>query len=196
MAKIDIKGWNQSLVFVFSNGDADEYLSILQERLASNPQLFFGSAVLFQGEGLNSLSQEEIAAIQRLCLDYGMIMNNGFLPAGRVKSHHKDLSVYRTLRSGQKVHSEVSVIVWGDVHESAEISAARDVLVLGKLEGIAHAGCYGDLNSTIFALVLSPRQLRIGDRISRPPGDFEQSSYPELAYVEGDNICIKEYSAR
>jgi septum site-determining protein MinC len=108
----------------------------------------------------------------------------------------RDLMIYKTLRSGQKVHSDGSIIIWGDVHESAEITAANDVVVLGRLEGLAHAGCFGDLNSTIFALTLTPRQLRIADRISRSSGKIIKNPYPEIAYVEGEGICIKEYSNR
>lgn len=194
MAKVDIKGLNKGLVFIFSNGSYSEYIAIIKEKIEKNRQLFNGSPILFQGDGLKSLSIEELGSIQRLCLDYGMTLNNSIMPTTRnEKPPSKDLIVYKRLRSGQKVHSEGTIIIWGNVHESAEITAAKDVIVLGKLEGIAHAGCYGDLGSTIFALNLAPRQLRIGDRISRDTGDQTKHAYPELAYVEDGNICIKEY---
>jgi septum site-determining protein MinC len=193
VARVDIKGLNKGLVFVFSGGNGEEYQAIIKNKIDSNPKIFNGSPVVFQGEGLKTLSYQEIAALQRLCLDYGMILNNMSLPSKAEKSSGKDLIIYKRLRSGQKVHSEGTIIIWGDVHESAEITAARDVVVMGKLEGIAHAGCYGDNASTVFALNLCPRQLRIGDRISRSSGEQQKSPYPEIAYVEGDNICIKEY---
>ena len=196
MAKIDIKGVNKNLVFVFSSGSGEEYEAILKDRFESNPQLFTGSPVLFQGDGLKSLTQGEVASLQRLCLDNGMILNNVHNPTRRTKSAGEDLFIYRTLRSGQKVHSEGSMIIWGDVHESSEITAVRDIIVLGRLEGIAHAGCYGDANSTIFALNLAPKQIRIGDKISRAPGDYVKHSVPEIAYVEDNNICIKDYGPR
>ena len=195
MAKIDIKGVNKSLVFVFSTGSGEEYEAILKNRFEINPQLFSGSPVLFQGEGLNSLTQGEVASLQRLCLDNGMILNNVHTPTRRTKSAGEDLFIYRTLRSGQKVHSEGSMIIWGDVHESSEITAVRDIIVLGRLEGIAHAGCYGDTSSTIFALNLAPKQIRIGDKISRAPGGYVKHSVPEVAYVEDNNICIKDYGS-
>lgn len=196
MAKVDIKGVNKNLVFVFTNGTGEEFEAILRNRFESNRQLFEGSPVLFQGEGLQHLSQGEVASLQRLCLDYGMILHNVHVPSRREKSTGEDLFIYRTLRSGQKLHSEGSIIIWGNVHESSEITAAKDVIVLGKLEGIAHAGCYGDVSSTIFALNLCPKQLRIGDKISRAPGDYVKNPVPQMAYTEGDNICIKEYTPR
>ncbi|MEA1962221.1 MAG: septum site-determining protein MinC [Bacillota bacterium] len=207
MAKLDVKGLNNNLVFVFSHGTREELQYLLQEKLDSNPMLFKGSPILFQGEGLQRLAPEEINELQRICLDYGMhFVNPGSIenkPASQsVKSQmskpsgsNGDLIVYKTLRSGQKVHSAGSVIVWGDVHESAEITAGGDVIVLGKLEGIAHAGCYGNNKAYIFALNLLPRQLRISDRISRSSEEFEKTTYPEIAYATDDNICIKEYSS-
>ncbi len=71
LAKLDIKGVNNNLVFVFGSGTCDEYLSILQAKVASNQQLFAGSPVLFQGEGLQELSRDDLASLQRFCLDYG-----------------------------------------------------------------------------------------------------------------------------
>jgi len=206
LAKLDIKGVNNNLVFVFGSGTYDEYLAILQAKIAGNQQLFAGSPVLFQGDGLEGLSREELASLQRFCLDYGMLLNNTFNPVPprlekkpakqETKAVNGDLILYKTLRSGQKVHSDGSIIIWGDVHESAEITAAKDVIVLGRLEGLAHAGCFGNVSSTIFALQLSPRQIRIGDRFSRSSGDLVKNNYPEIAYVEADTICIKEYTSR
>jgi len=206
LAKLDIKGINNNLIFVFGSGTCDEYLSILQAKVASNQPLFAGSPVLFQGEGLQELSREDLATLQRFCLDYGMVLNNtAETAAPRVEkkaaaqeppSISSDLVLYKTLRSGQKVHCDGSIFIWGDVHESAEITAGKDVVVLGKLEGLAHAGCFGDVSSTVFALQLLPRQIRIGDRFSRSSGDLVKNNYPEIAFVEADTICIKEYTTR
>lgn len=208
MAKLDIKGINKSLVFFFHSGTAEEYHTIIEEKLTANPRLFAGSPIQFQGEGLQALQPDEIVALQRLCLDHDMYFVNlppsrpaprPRRPAPRVipeQSQAEDLILQRTLRSGQRAHSDGSIIVWGDVHESAEVTAGKDVIILGKLEGIAHAGCYGDINSLIFALSLRPRQLRIGDRISRSSGETIENNVPEIAYVSENNICIKEYSAK
>ncbi len=196
MAKIDVKGVNKNLVFVFSHGTGEEYEALLKSRFESNPQLFKGSPILFHGDGLKSLSQDEVASLQRLCLDYGMIMHNIHTPVRRTRPAGEDMFIYRTLRSGQKAHSEGSLIIWGDVHESSEITAARDIIILGKLEGTAHAGCYGDAGATIFALNLAAKQIRIGDKISRAPGDYVKNLVPEMAYIEDNNICIKDYGPR
>ncbi len=188
---IKIKGFNGSLVFVFNKGSFEEYFSLLAERFANNRQLFNGSQVIFKGTGLDGLSHEQLAAIQSLCLQNGMLLNNREVTLEKGLS--KDLIIHRNVRSGQKLRSEGSVIIWGHVHESAEIAAARDIIVLGKLDGIVHAGCYGDRDSIVFALNLNPGQIRIADKISRSPEDAVKSSYPEIAYLDEDTICIKQY---
>ncbi|MEN6326114.1 MAG: hypothetical protein ABFD18_07920, partial [Syntrophomonas sp.] len=73
---IKIKGFNGSLVFVFSKGSFEEYFSLLAERFANNKQLFNGSQVIFKGAGLDDLSHEQLAALQSLCLQNGMLLNN------------------------------------------------------------------------------------------------------------------------
>ena len=201
MSVVNIKGYNNNLVFVFGKGTFEEYTNYLQQKFSGNSQVFKGSQVVFRGDGLQNLLSEEIASLQRLCLDYGMVLNNAAEAPKKSETPRKkesggDLIIRRTLRSGQKVHSEGSVIIWGDVHESAEIIAGRDIIVLGKLQGIAHAGCYGDMTSTVFALTLAPSQIRIADKISRSSESGIINTYPEFAYVEGDNIYIKQYDPR
>ncbi|NLB87824.1 MAG: hypothetical protein GX790_01150 [Syntrophomonadaceae bacterium] len=191
---IDIKGFNGNLVIVFGRGSFNEFATILHKKFSDNPDLFRGSKVLFRGEGLSSLQHDEIIELQKLCLNYGMMLNNTMVNVE--KTHKQDLFIYRNVRSGQKIRSEGSIVVWGDVHESAEISAADDIIVLGKLEGVVHAGCYGNRDSIVFALTLAPGQIRIADCFSRAPSDYQKRSVPEIAYLENDTICITEYSSR
>jgi septum site-determining protein MinC len=213
---LKIKGLNDSLVLVFEKGSFDDYYSMLEEKISANKQLFNGSRVVFRGEGLRNLSHDEIIKLQKLCLDNGMILNNT-VSESRLKeksnippttlsaqpvnktvpsstpSGNKDIIIHRNLRSGQKLHSEGSVVIWGDVHESAEITAAGDIVILGTLGGIAHAGYYGNDNSIVFALNLVPGQIRIGNIISRASDDQTKRPYPEIAFLENGNICVQEY---
>lgn len=203
---IKIKGVNSNLLVLFESSPFAEAYRELSEKIHSSQQLFKGSRVVFGGPGVADFSGDELASLQQLCLNYGMVLNNTELPvrssAGATRTPApsppppKDLFIHRNLRSGQKAHSEGSVVVWGDVHESAEINAGRDIIVLGKLEGIAHAGCFGDTGSIVFALNLLPSQIRIGDRISRSPEEQSHRPYPEVAYIDDDGICIKPYNPR
>ncbi len=104
--------------------------------------------------------------------------------------------VYATLRSGQKIETEHSLIVVGDVNSGAELIAGGDILVLGTLRGIAHAGAYDETGGGrfIFALSLQPTQLRIGMVISR--GTKEGGDGAEIARVDGSVIVVERYHAK
>ena len=104
--------------------------------------------------------------------------------------------IYHTLRSGERLETEHSVVVLGDVNAGAEIVAGGDIIVLGTLRGIAHAGAYDESGGgrIIFALVLRPTQLRIGSIISR--GSDEIKQLPEIARVDGSIIIVERYQPR
>ena len=111
--------------------------------------------------------------------------------------------VYGTLRSGQKIESEHSIIVVGDVNSGAEVIAGGDVIILGTLRGIAHAGAYDESGGgrVIFSLNLRPTQLRIGLVISRGSGAEDAEStprggLPEVARVDGNMIVVEPYQSR
>lgn len=196
MAVVEIKGQNGGLIFVFGPGTVDEYIAELKSRFAANPLLFQGFSVTFRGEPIKSLTPEEMGALQRVCLDHGLTLAVPPVskPARERDTGGKDtIIVKRTLRSGQRIIHDGSIVLLGNVHESAEIIASKDIIVLGRLEGVVHAGCFGDSSSIVVALKLIPRQIRIADKISRPPSDSAPNDHPELAYVEEGNICVQEY---
>ena len=111
--------------------------------------------------------------------------------------------VYGTLRSGQKVETEHSIVIFGDVNSGAEVVAGGDIVILGTLRGIAHAGAYDESGGgrVIFSLNLQPTQLRIGLVISRGAGsDYMESTprggMPEIARVQGNVIVVEPYQSR
>ncbi len=195
MAVVEIKGQNGGLVFVFGSGTIDEYTAELSNRFAANPLLFAGFSVTFRGEPLKNLTSEELGSLQRLCLDHGLTLAVPHVSktVRERDTSGKDMIVKRTLRSGQKIIHDGSIVIMGDVHESAEVVASQDIIVLGRLEGVVHAGCFGDASSIVLALKLMPRQIRIADKISRPPSDSTPNDHPELAYIEEGHICVREY---
>lgn len=105
--------------------------------------------------------------------------------------------LYATLRSGQKIETEHTLVVLGDVNSGAEVVAGGDVIILGSLRGLAHAGAYDETGGgrAIVALDLRPTQLRIGMVISRG-GGTESQGVPEIARVDGDLIVVEPYQAR
>jgi len=105
--------------------------------------------------------------------------------------------VYVTLRSGQKIETEHSLVIFGDVNSGAEVIAGGDVVVLGTLRGVAHAGAYDETGGgrVIFSLNLQATQLRIGMVISRG-GASKGKGEAEIARVDGDTIVVEPYQSR
>lgn len=103
--------------------------------------------------------------------------------------------VRRTVRSGQRITCDASLVVVGDVNPGAELVAAGDIIVLGALRGVAHAGARGDEGAVIAALRLVPVQLRIGQVIGRAPDARPPARgagwRPERARVQGGAIVVE-----
>jgi len=104
------------------------------------------------------------------------------------------LLVRRTLRSGQRLEFDGSVVILGDVNPGAVVVCTGHVVVMGALRGVVHAGAAGDTDARVVALRLQPTQLRIAHYISRPPDDQQPSpSGPEVALVQDERIQIEAY---
>lgn len=111
--------------------------------------------------------------------------------------HNNALFVKGPLRSGQRLYAEDHLIVFGDVNPGAELIAGGDIIVMGVLRGVAHAGVPDNIAAIIAALSLKPTQLRIGHFISRSP-EFQDKhdSGPEIARVDTEQIVVDSFSRR
>jgi septum site-determining protein MinC len=95
-----------------------------------------------------------------------------------------------TLRSGDHLQTQGTLLVLGDVNPGARISAAGHVLVWGRLRGTAHAGCNGDTGARIVALQLRPLQLRIATTVARGPDGSPPPGLAEEAKIVNGTIQI------
>lgn len=107
----------------------------------------------------------------------------------------RDTVLHRgTIRSGQELKYPTNIVIIGDVNPGAEVTAAGDIIVLGRLRGVVHAGAGGRERAQVIALKFCPTQLRIAGFISRPP-DKEDISLddikPEKAFVQEGYIVIE-----
>ena len=56
-----------------------------------------------------------------------------------------------SLRSGQKIEEEGSIVILGDVNAGSEVVASENIVVVGALRGLAHAGANGNKEAIIAA---------------------------------------------
>ncbi len=98
--------------------------------------------------------------------------------------------INKTLRSGQKVEYDGDILIMGNVNPDAYVVASGNIIVIGTLRGIIHAGANGDESSVIIALKLQPQQMRIGSYVTRSPDNLDLPEHPEKAFVENNQIFI------
>lgn len=96
-----------------------------------------------------------------------------------------------SLRSGQKLEVEGSIVVIGDVNSGAEVIAADNIAVIGNLRGLAHAGAKGNQNAVIAASTLDAVQLRISNIVKEIDREEEGTRYHAFVYVDEDKIVIE-----
>ena len=111
------------------------------------------------------------------------------------------LFVKSNCRSGTIIDHSDDVIVLGDVNPGAQIIASGDIIVIGTLRGVAHAGANASdgESAVIIALSLKPSQLRIGMHLSVAPPEkpkASRASKPEIAYVSGKSIVVAPFKGR
>jgi septum site-determining protein MinC len=95
-----------------------------------------------------------------------------------------------TLRGGQALHHPGNIVVVGDVNPGAELVATGDVLVFGRLAGVAHAGAQGDRAARVYALDLDATQLRIATFIAADGDRSKHVARPEAALIREGHIIV------
>ena len=108
-----------------------------------------------------------------------------------------------TLRSGQLLECDTSIVVLGDVNPGAKVISRGNIVVLGSLKGNAYAGASGNELAFVAALDMDPVQIKIGDVIGRSADraawegsgrkkkKTEPALEPQVAIVKDGNIYIE-----
>lgn len=109
----------------------------------------------------------------------------------------EDGQFYRgTLRSGQVLETEASVVVIGDVNPGAQIVSKGNIVVLGCCMGNIYAGATGDRSCFAAALTMKPMQVRIADKAARSAivkktdtGEYPVD--PKIVFIKDDHLQMK-----
>lgn len=227
MELFSIKGLKAGPTFLFHDqAPFTEVLNAVEDELARAKGFFRDSPVVLHfGDRL--LQKEEWRKLKELLLGEGLLLRYAVatapvsrellykeglpvrdsLPASTSEQKPQQptptkgtntLYLRRGLRGGQKEVFEGDVVVMGDVNQGAEILAGGDVVVVGTLRGMVHAGYPDNKEAVVVALNLTPLQLRIGPQIAR--GDDNQNNRrtprPEIARVKDEGIMIEPYQGK
>ena len=97
------------------------------------------------------------------------------------RTYNKDVEISESkihrgsLRSGQRMEYEGTLIILGDVNAGAEVIAGDNVVVVGNLRGLAHAGAKGNKQAIVAANRIDTPQLRIANIIKEMVKDVDDS---------------------
>ena len=163
---------------------------------------FFAGVDLYIDIENCQFSLQQMRKIMNILEKYNQVENIFFSRAIESSSENVPQSrdtilVKRTIRSGQKIKYPTNIVILGDANPGSEIVAAGNIIVIGKLRGVVHAGAGGYREAEVVALMLAPTQLRIADLISRPPeenpGDNGDNSFtPERAFINNSSIIVEK----
>jgi septum site-determining protein MinC len=203
------KGSKNGIIVVLDHqASIEEIISRIKQKFIDSSTFFSGAklSISFAGKVLDEAEKKELTDIVKNVAgdDINIAFNiteqdnkqsfRGFyeINEGTAKFHKG------TVRSGQRIAAEESIVILGDVNPGAEIVAGGNIMVMGSLRGIVHAGCFGNRYAIVAALNLYPTQLRIADIITRSPDDVIDKCQlvPEVAFVKDETIYIDAYLPR
>ena len=103
--------------------------------------------------------------------------------------------IKNSIRSGNKIMYEGSLVIIGDVNAGAEIIAGGNIVVVGDLRGVAHAGATGNKKAIIAAENIESPQLRIANLLweNEENNSSEEIKIKKLAFSEGKEIKLINY---
>ncbi|MDR1150527.1 MAG: hypothetical protein LBJ93_02800 [Clostridiales bacterium] len=140
-----------------------------------------------QNKLLDLMSKEiktKIKLFQKELIDQNKInQNKEFAIESKSFTHIRKIS----LRCGQSINHTGSVVVIGDVNSGSEIFATENIIVMGKVSGLLHAGCLGNESSFISASKYLPVQIRIANYFFRLG---EEINNPIFIDIKNNSIVI------
>jgi septum site-determining protein MinC len=99
---------------------------------------------------------------------------------------------YGSVKSGEIISVEPSIIVVGDVYEGALIESSGSIVVLGELAGTAKAGCCGNDDSVIVSFLLNTEDVSINGVTPKSAGfRMKKTHAPAAVTMENGTFSVK-----
>lgn len=181
----------------------DETIECLNKKIPALKKLYKSekTPICVTGKVLKNKEIEEIKKIITDEIDVKVTFDSPKVLGlyGIKKVFEKDIETSETkfykgsLRSGQKVEFEGSLIILGDLNGGAEVVAGENIVVLGTIRGLAHAGAKGNKKAIIAANKIECPQIRIANivkEIEKEELDQLEEDY-KFAFVEEKEIILE-----
>ena len=138
---------------------------------------------------------ETVSALSRLGLTVGDTVKKPRQERTAGRRTAGALLYASNLRGGQKIVHDGDVIITGHVNVGAEVSADGHIVVLGKLQGLAHAGCRGDETASVSARSFESGQVRIGRKVGLIDKSSDIWGKSVVITVNRDEVLLTEWPA-
>ena len=179
----------------------EEIVEALKKKLTELKKLYKNekTPILVAGKILKNKEIDEIQQIIKneidVEIDFDMPKSLGLHSI--TKTFEKEIAISETkfhrgsLRSGQRIEAEGSLVIIGDVNSGAEVIASDNIVILGALRGLAHAGAKGNKQAIIAAGLVDTVQIRIANVVKEIDRDEEPMHKQSCVYIEEEQIIIE-----
>ena len=192
---------DEILIKINENAEQKEIIDSLKKKLPELKKFYKEEKNAIKVTG-KILKNKEIDEIQNLIkekidveIDFDMPKSLGL--SSITKAYDREIAVSETkfhkgsLRSGQKLEADGSLVILGDVNSGAEVVASDNIVVLGALRGLAHAGAKGNKQAVVAAGLFDAVQIRIANIVKEIVRDDEPMHKQAYISVVDDKIVIE-----
>lgn len=192
---------DEIVIKLSENAEQGEILEALKKKIPELKKLYKDEKTPIKVTG-KVLKNKEIDEIQEVIKNKIDVEINFDMPkslglSSIKKAFEREIAISETkfhrgsLRSGQKLEVEGSLVVLGDVNSGAEVMASDNIVVLGALRGLAHAGAKGNKQAIIAAGLFDAVQIRIANIVKEIDRDEEPMHKQAYISVSDDKIIIE-----
>ena len=191
---------NEIVMKISEDAEFDDIKDSLKKKLPELKKLYKEekTPIRVSGKVLKNKEIDELQSIIKdsIDVDIEFDMPKSLGLASIKRTFDQEIAVSETkfhrgsLRSGQKMEVEGSIVIIGDVNSGAEIMASDNIVVLGSLRGLAHAGAKGNKQAIIAAGLFDSVQVRIANIVKEIDRDEEPLHKNSYLYIEDDKIII------
>ena len=191
---------DQIVVKIAEDAEQKRIISELSRKISDLKKLYKDEKTPIRIVG-KVLKNKEIDEIQELIkekidveIDFDMPKSLGL--SSITRTFKQEIAISETkfhrgsLRSGQRLETEGSIVIIGDVNSGAEVIASDNIVVVGTLRGLALAGAKGNKNAIIAAGKLDAVQIRISNIVKEMDRDEEPLHKQAYIFVDNDKIVI------
>ena len=192
---------NELVMKINEDASYDNIIDSLKKKLPELKKLYKDdkTPIRVSGKILKNKEIDELQEIikQEIDVDIEFDTPKSFGLASIKKTFDQEIAISETkfhrgsLRSGQKMEVEGSAVIIGDVNSGAEIMASDNIVVLGTLRGLAHAGAKGNTQAIIAAGVFDSVQVRIANIVKEIDRDEEPLHKNSYIYIGDSKIVIE-----